>query len=455
MKSYVDTLLFSRHWNDHLNRSSILKGKFSAAEREMINKTVKSYIQSQGWSLEDGLINLFCSKGGKRDRHWPIIGECLPNRSLQSIYYCAKRMMGSGKRGKWTKEEENELVELVRQYGTQWSKFSEIIGRSAATIRDKWRDLAPRLEYLTDNKLDKVENITNKEDDIQTIFSKSRFPLIVDVFMIYCIEYYTGKFLPHRGIPWKTILSYFNTPNFPIKFLKFWKKCIKYLKHKYNIRIKSFDDNDLSYYSCKLSEGQIRLRYVSTLYPKLFSINNGEDNCKFVNLFSRAVKYIYETREHYTELNDIKHIDWNKVLPSKFPLTNLWSRIRLAIRRTTNKNQPIQDRIITLYEKLQNKKSLDNEMELLDLSQSTVEDEEEYEENEKEHHNVDTKRLRRVITKLVQLTEKNERNKENIFCSSNFNNYSSLQKVRLISGNKRSRDFLENPDSGESRSDHF
>ncbi|KAF7458623.1 MYB domain-containing protein [Cryptosporidium felis] len=426
----------TRSWNDHLNNQNVSKGKFSSIERELIKRAVIDYIESQNWNLDEGLDNIFSTKKGKKDRHWPTIGEKLPNRSLQSIYYCAKRMFIRGKKGKWTKEEENELIKLVGNHGQKWSMFTELIGRSAASIRDKWRDLHTKVGGKTLND----GNCLLYKSPFSEELPKSKMPLVIDAFVLYCIEYYTGKFLPFKGISWKTIIESLSYPLFPVKFIKFWRKCCRELRKRQGIDLPPIEGTDLSCYNGKISQGQVRLRYVSSLYPKIKLIHGEQYQSLFSNAFSEAVKYLFETRFNYSHIDEIKYNDWPKVLSVHIPLTTLWSRIRLALNRVTKKDLHISDRISILHDKLQTKQSLSLYCEIpaigLPQSNLSVEDGQDKfccdESKVNSHFSVNTKRLRKIVVDLVksQLTNKK---KSKSLCRHPIE-YSSLRQV-LHTGN--------------------
>ncbi|OII74217.1 MYB domain-containing protein [Cryptosporidium ubiquitum] len=424
----TNNIFQTRSWNDHLNNQNILKGKFSSNERDIINNSVKEYIKSQHWNWDEGLDNLFSTRGRKKDRHWPIIGESLPNRSLQSIYYCAKRMLMRGKKGKWTREEEQELIKLVNEHGKKWSMFVEFIGRSAASIRDKWRDLHTK---VGENNLDDSRCSLNSNSQHEKLL-KSKMPFVIDVFVLYCIEHYTGKFLPFKGISWKAIIESFCSPNFPKEYISFWKKCCRKINKKLGVHLQPINGVDLSNYYGKISQGQIRLRYVSSLYPKLKSIQGEQTRSLISNTFSQAVKYLYETRYNYSHIDEIKYNDWPKLLSAHIPLTTLWSRIRLALTRITKKNMHISDRISILYERLRNKQLQCQDLDSIDSTDSKflLEDEGDY-ANENidqcSYFHVDTKRLRKIVVKLLRTQSKREKRSKNT--SRLQKEYSSLQQV--------------------------
>ncbi|KAJ1607371.1 myb domain-containing protein [Cryptosporidium canis] len=426
-------MFHTRSWNDHLNNENILKGKFSSSEREIISTSIRDYIKSQHWNWDEGLDNLFSTRGGKKDRHWPIIGESLPNRSLQSIYYCAKRMFIRGKRGKWTSEEEQELIKLVSEHGKKWSMFMELIGRPAASIRDKWRDLHTKIGKNVPSDSGSELSIDSPNDKPL----KSKMPLVIDVFVLYCIERYTGKFLPFKGISWKAIIESLSSPNFPTEYIGFWKKCCRRINEKLGMSLQPIRGIDLSSYDGKLSQSQIRLRYVSSLYPKLKSIQYDHARSIISKTFSQAVNYLYETRFDYSHIDEIKYNDWPKLLSVHIPLTTLWSRIRLALTRVTKKTMHIADRIALLHERLRNKQLNCQEIDQIDSSEPDILFEGENDCSCEDIHSnsyfpVDTKRLRKAVIKLLKNQSKREskhrhKNKQTI-------QQSSLQQVFLSEG---------------------
>ncbi|KAH8742041.1 myb domain-containing protein [Cryptosporidium ryanae] len=420
---------YVRSWNDHINNPNILKGKFSSKEREIINLKIKEYFNSQNWEWDEGLEHIFSNNKGKKENHWSIIGEALPNRSLQSIYYFSKRMIGSGKKGKWSPEEENELIKLVGEYGQKWSMFTEFIGRSAASIRDKWRDLSPRIE-----KCKQDITLGGKLSSNSEKFLNSKMPFVIDLFVLYCIEYYTGEFLPFKGISWKTIIDSLSLPLFPTEFLRFWRKCSKYLIKKEGIELQPIVGDDLSDYSGRISQSQIRLRYISSLYPKIKSIQVKQANSQTSNIFFIALKYLYDTRYEYSTIDEIKYNDWPKILSVDFPLTTLWSRIRLSISRLTDKTLHISDRIAILFEKFKNKQTLASitQSEFIEIFYSTENIAGKEGSEKRQKFCVNSKRLRKIVLKLIKQVRGEKIKSKNT--NKSHCEYSSLQQVIFQAG---------------------
>ncbi|ORY02405.1 hypothetical protein K493DRAFT_312065 [Basidiobolus meristosporus CBS 931.73] len=75
----------------------------------------------------------------KHRRNWAVIAANIPGRSpTQCAAHYYQKYNPSFKKGRWTVEEVEKLVELVRQYGPKWTFFSKILNRYPAQIRSRW-----------------------------------------------------------------------------------------------------------------------------------------------------------------------------------------------------------------------------------------------------------------------------------------------------------------------------
>jgi hypothetical protein len=71
---------------------------------------------------------------------WEEVAERIPNRTFRQ---CRERWVNylapSIKRGEWTNEEDNIIIEYVQKFGTKWAKLSKIIqGRTDNDIKNRW-----------------------------------------------------------------------------------------------------------------------------------------------------------------------------------------------------------------------------------------------------------------------------------------------------------------------------
>ena len=69
---------------------------------------------------------------------WKEIAQCLPHRTILSVYRRAQRQFHGMSRGKWTKEETASLINLVDLHGHKWKVIQDKLGRSATDCREKY-----------------------------------------------------------------------------------------------------------------------------------------------------------------------------------------------------------------------------------------------------------------------------------------------------------------------------
>lgn len=105
---------------------------------------------------EDNLLRLAVQLYGDRTEKWAKIAACVPGRSNKK---CRKRWFHSLdpslRKGAWTEEEDQKLREGVMKYPNQWSKIADMLeGRTDDQCAKRWREsLDPsidRSEWTTD-----------------------------------------------------------------------------------------------------------------------------------------------------------------------------------------------------------------------------------------------------------------------------------------------------------------
>lgn len=72
---------------------------------------------------------------------WMEIAKKLPHRSVQSVYRHGLRQLHPFKRGAWTEEECEILVDMVTKMGKKWAAIQARLNRSADACRDKYREM--------------------------------------------------------------------------------------------------------------------------------------------------------------------------------------------------------------------------------------------------------------------------------------------------------------------------
>lgn len=91
---------------------------------------------------------------------WLEIGAALPERTIESLYYRARRLLTPLKSGPWTAEEVMELKILHTEMGPKWSLIGQKLDRSGTSVRDKFRELRPTKKgKWSKEELDKLQEL--------------------------------------------------------------------------------------------------------------------------------------------------------------------------------------------------------------------------------------------------------------------------------------------------------
>ena len=99
---------------------------------------IKKVINQKKWTKEEDeeLIKLVKSHNGKK---WKEIASNFHNKSPLQCFSRYKRIRPEIYKGSWKKEEDNLILSLIEKYGTSWSKISKIIKtRNGKQIRDRY-----------------------------------------------------------------------------------------------------------------------------------------------------------------------------------------------------------------------------------------------------------------------------------------------------------------------------
>lgn len=124
------------------------RGKFSNAERRIVNASVDEYVSEHGTSREAFLDALFNSVGRRRFADFFIkTTQKLSGRPVLMVYHYMKRLLHPGNRqGNWTAAEDMQLRRLFAVKGPQWVEISKEMGRFATSCRDRYRKI--RADYI-------------------------------------------------------------------------------------------------------------------------------------------------------------------------------------------------------------------------------------------------------------------------------------------------------------------
>jgi hypothetical protein len=135
------------------------KGKFSEEELGIINNEMLKYREMCDITTFD-LNQIIQDTPGKLASLWDEMCEALPDRPRQAIVkVCRRKFHNFGVRGKWTKEEDQELKEAYERFPKRWKQIGQILNRHHEDVRDRWRN------YVVCGDSMKRESWTEEEED--------------------------------------------------------------------------------------------------------------------------------------------------------------------------------------------------------------------------------------------------------------------------------------------------
>ncbi|KAH9815437.1 hypothetical protein DFH28DRAFT_1164380 [Melampsora americana] len=123
------------------------KGTYSAKEKAIISSTIATY-QKRNNLTDEGMRELILPTrvGVKIDKAsedsiFRELASKLPGRSLVSVWKTVTRAWELNReQGRWTKEEDQRLIDAVSQYGRSWVKVAPCVGRPPSNCLDRWRE---------------------------------------------------------------------------------------------------------------------------------------------------------------------------------------------------------------------------------------------------------------------------------------------------------------------------
>jgi hypothetical protein len=114
-------------------------GKFTKEETEIVKHAVEEFCTVRNVSV--ARLCSECDHKAELKGAWTEIAKALPYRSVQSVYRHGLRQLHPFKRGAWTEDECEFLIDLVTRMGKKWSLIGAKINRSADSCRDKYREM--------------------------------------------------------------------------------------------------------------------------------------------------------------------------------------------------------------------------------------------------------------------------------------------------------------------------
>ena len=135
------------------------KGKFSKDELDIIENKILKYREMNDITAFD-LNQILQDAPRKLASLWDEMCEALPDRPRQAIVkVCTRKFHNFGVRGKWTKEEDQELKEVYQRFPKRWKQIGQILNRHHEDVRDRWRN------YLVCGDNMKRESWTEEEEN--------------------------------------------------------------------------------------------------------------------------------------------------------------------------------------------------------------------------------------------------------------------------------------------------
>jgi hypothetical protein len=119
-------------------------GKFTREETELVRRSVEEYCAIK--QISTSRLCSECDHKAELKGAWMEIAKRLPHRTVQSVYRHGLRQLHPFKRGPWTEQECQVLLDLVTRMGKKWSAIQAKLNRSADSCRDKYREMST--EYV-------------------------------------------------------------------------------------------------------------------------------------------------------------------------------------------------------------------------------------------------------------------------------------------------------------------
>ncbi|KAL4432464.1 hypothetical protein ABPG77_001763 [Micractinium sp. CCAP 211/92] len=126
-------------WRDNERRQNVKSGVYSKAEKETLRQAVINFAAKNGLPTDSFDWLFGSSRSGATKGAWKKIAAALPHRTFKSVWAAGTRMLHEGNyQGRWTPEEDAQLLALVSERGRKWKEIGGAVGRMAESCRDRW-----------------------------------------------------------------------------------------------------------------------------------------------------------------------------------------------------------------------------------------------------------------------------------------------------------------------------
>ena len=323
-----------RKWNEkneNEQKINYKRGKFTPEEQKIITKSLCEYAYSNKLSSSE-LLELITEKQKKnKNKIWPVISKCLPNRSVQSIHnFCHRKFNPFNYKGEWTLLKEKALINLVKEHGKKWELIGQKLERTALNCKDKYKSLGK------ENNKERIQ-----ENNLNIIL----------------------KFLKAIEIEINDENNNNNNLNEnenEIKLFKYEYKFSKNLDKNFNVLFKYFDDKNKFYIDSSIKEEKSKI-IIKNILKEIINFEILEEiySNKKINWSNISNKILFFS------IDDCKN-EWNKII-REFEINNRESKKRDL--KLINKiiKSGIDDINFINYENIHNKrKPSENKQKLLE-----------------------------------------------------------------------------------------
>ena len=144
-KKIVKEKIAKRKWNEKDEKTGekkiYKKGGITEEEAKKIENSLCEYAFEHNYS-EEQLLSIITEKLNNDNKIWPVIAECLPERSVQSVHnFCHRKYHPNNYKGYWTLQEEKDLINLVKEHGKKWVLIASKLERTPVNVKDKYKEL--------------------------------------------------------------------------------------------------------------------------------------------------------------------------------------------------------------------------------------------------------------------------------------------------------------------------
>ena len=172
-----------RKWNEKNENGEkrvYKKGSITPEESLKIERALCEYAFNHNYS-EEKLLSIITEKLNNDNKIWPEISECLPERSVQSVHnFCHRKYHPNNYKGYWTAQEEQDLINLVKEHGKKWVLIASKLDRTPINVKDKYKQLGEENNNIRTNdvtliKILKLLKAINKYLNDNENFDKYNF----------------------------------------------------------------------------------------------------------------------------------------------------------------------------------------------------------------------------------------------------------------------------------------